>query len=116
MYFLGGSGPSEADFHSGPCSGFALQRHLGMVDLRRVLDDGQAQASAARLPGIEGMPERVSAVMRTNLTSLLPRLAYSVSQMAEPTPSGTHTSRDSTVISSVLMMVGSMDTLVELYF
>ena len=64
---------------------------------------------------MEGMPESVSAVMRTSFTSLLPRGAYSVSQMAAPMPSGTQTSRDISVISRVLMMEGIMDTLVELY-
>ena len=65
---------------------------------------------------MEGMPERVSAVIRTSLTSLLPRRAYSVSQMAAPMPRGTASTRAMAVISRVLMIAGSMDTLSLVYF
>ena len=62
---------------------------------------------------MEGMPCKVSVVMRTTRTSLEPRGAYSTSQMAANTPSGVAMTSERAVISTVLMRAGTRDTLSE---
>ena len=64
---------------------------------------------------MDGIPASVSAVIRTILTSALPRFAYSVSQMAAPIPSGTQMTSAISVISTVFTIAGVIETLVELY-
>ena len=64
---------------------------------------------------MEGMPWRVSVVTRTTRTSLLPRLAYSTSQMAAKMPSGVAMTREKAVMSMVLMRAGMRETFSELY-
>ena len=64
---------------------------------------------------MDGMPCKVSVVMRTSRTSLLPRWAYSTSQMAAKMPSGVAMTSEKAVISSVLMRAGIRETLVLLY-
>ena len=63
---------------------------------------------------MEGMPCSVSVVMRTTLTSLLPRLAYSTSQTAAKMPSGVAMASENAVIRMVLISAGIRDTLSEL--
>ena len=64
---------------------------------------------------MDGMPCKVSVVTRTTLTSLLPRRAYSTSQMAAKMPSGVAISSAKAVISTVLMRAGISETFSELY-
>ena len=64
---------------------------------------------------IEGMPERVSAVIRMIPTILPVLLAYSTRKMAANTPIGTAISREITVISSVFTIAGSTELFSLLY-
>ena len=64
---------------------------------------------------MDGMPCSVSVVTRTTLTSLLPRRAYSTSQMAAKMPKGVAIASAKAVISTVLMSAGISETFSELY-
>ena len=64
---------------------------------------------------MDGMPCSVSVVTRTTLTSLLPRWAYSTSQIAAKMPSGVEIASEKAVISTVLMSAGVSETFSELY-
>ncbi len=65
---------------------------------------------------IEGIPDKVSAVILTSLTSLLFFRAYSVRYTAANIPNGAANNRARNVISNVLIRAGKSDTFSVVYF
>ena len=64
---------------------------------------------------MEGIPERVSLVILMTFTTA-PSFLYWVRNIAAPKPKGIAMTRDNTIINSVLMIAGIMDTFSLLYF
>ena len=64
---------------------------------------------------MEGMPCKVSVVVRTNCTKRFPRFAYSTKYIADPTPTGTEMSSASAAMCSVFTSAGISYTLSEVY-
>jgi hypothetical protein len=59
---------------------------------------------------MDGIPESVSAVMRTSFTSLFPRRAYSQSHIAAKMLTGAAITSDTIVIATVVINAGINDT------
>ena len=64
---------------------------------------------------MEGIPANVSAMMLTIDVSLLPRFAYSTSQIAAKTPRGAAIASDISVIITVETSAGVIETFSDVY-
>ena len=65
---------------------------------------------------MDGIPDKVSDIKRTTLTSLFPLFAYSVMYTAEKIPIGTAISSVTTMVISVFIKAGTTDAFSLVYF